>query len=74
MAIALSVLDVIEDENLQENASEVGKYALKELKTLMQKHEIIGDVRYDSKSYLSGFNNLFYFFIGAWDYFSVWNL
>ena len=44
-AIALKVLDVIEKENLMDNASKVGGYLLKELTALMDKFPVIGDVR-----------------------------
>ncbi len=44
-AIGLAVLDVIEDEQLQNNALEVGDYLLKGLETLKLKYPIIGDVR-----------------------------
>ena len=44
-AIALSVLNVIEAENLQQNALDVGNYLLSELNLLKQKYELIGDVR-----------------------------
>lgn len=42
---ALAVLDVIENEQLQKNAYEVGKYFLEQLQILKDKHELIGDVR-----------------------------
>ena len=44
-AIALSVLDVIEVENLQQNALDVGNYLITELKKLKENFEVIGDVR-----------------------------
>jgi len=44
-AIGLAVLEVIEDENLQANALEVGNYFLAKLNLLKSKHKIIGDVR-----------------------------
>jgi 4-aminobutyrate aminotransferase-like enzyme/Ser/Thr protein kinase RdoA (MazF antagonist) len=44
-AIGLEVLRVIKDEGLQENAKIVGDYLKNNLKTLMQQHAIIGDVR-----------------------------
>lgn len=44
-AIALAVLDVIEDESLMEKAANVGTYFLNSLKKLAEKHTIIGDVR-----------------------------
>ncbi|KAL0450943.1 UNVERIFIED_CONTAM: Alanine--glyoxylate aminotransferase 23, mitochondrial [Sesamum latifolium] len=44
-AAGLSVLRVIERENLQENAHVVGSYLKERLNDLKEKHEIIGDVR-----------------------------
>lgn len=44
-AAANAVLDVIETENLMDNAATVGAYAKAELTRLSQKHDIIGDVR-----------------------------
>jgi ethanolamine-phosphate phospho-lyase len=44
-AIALSVLEVIQKEKLQENARVVGDYLTRELKRLQEKHPLIGDVR-----------------------------
>jgi len=44
-AAAMAVLDVIEDENLMENARTVGAYARDGLKRLAEKHDLIGDVR-----------------------------
>lgn len=44
-AIGLSVLNVIEDEHLQANALHIGNYLLQELRHLMDKHPLIGDVR-----------------------------
>ncbi|CAN8317095.1 unnamed protein product [Cochlearia groenlandica] len=41
----LAVLNVIEKEKLQENASMVGSYLKDKLTQLKEKHEIIGDVR-----------------------------
>ena len=46
MAITHAVMKVIRDEKLQENAEEVGSYALNILRSLMEKHEMIGDVRF----------------------------
>ena len=46
MAAAEAVLCVIEDEKLQENATEVGEYLMKEAKELMAKYpQHVGDVR-----------------------------
>ncbi|XP_067644622.1 alanine--glyoxylate aminotransferase 2, mitochondrial isoform X2 [Eurosta solidaginis] len=44
-AVGISVLDVIEEENLQNNSLEVGTYFLKGLAELRERFEIIGDVR-----------------------------
>lgn len=45
MAIAESVLGVIEDECLQKNAQIVGDHLITNLKLLQNKHQCIGDVR-----------------------------
>jgi 4-aminobutyrate aminotransferase-like enzyme len=44
-AVGLSVLDVLRDEGLQENALQVGQHWLQSLCILMNRHAIIGDVR-----------------------------
>ena len=44
-AAALAVLDVIEEEQLQDNALEVGSYLVDHLRQLAEAHEAIGDVR-----------------------------
>ncbi len=44
-AAALAVLDVIENENLQQNAREVGKHIVTGLQLLADRNEIIGDIR-----------------------------
>ena len=44
-AIGMAVLDVIEEEGLQAHALELGAYFKEGLLGLMQKYEIIGDVR-----------------------------
>lgn len=44
-AIGQAVLDVIEEEQLQQNAKLVGDYYLQELRKLQQKYGCIGDVR-----------------------------
>ncbi|KAF7816198.1 alanine--glyoxylate aminotransferase 2-like protein 3, mitochondrial-like isoform X1 [Senna tora] len=44
-AAGLAVLKVIEKERLQQNAFVVGSYIKERLLSLMEKHEIIGDVR-----------------------------
>jgi len=45
MAMANAVLDVIEEENLRENATKVGDYLLNSLKKFKEDYELIGDVR-----------------------------
>ena len=45
IAIGMAVMDVIEEEELQENADRVGKRLLTGLKGLMDKYPLIGDVR-----------------------------
>lgn len=44
-AIALAVLDVIEDEGLQANAHDVGAFLMDGLRELATRHACIGDVR-----------------------------
>ena len=44
-AVGMAVLDVIEQENLQENALVVGQYLRDGLRALQSEHELIGDVR-----------------------------
>ncbi|MCB9458475.1 MAG: aminotransferase class III-fold pyridoxal phosphate-dependent enzyme [Anaerolineaceae bacterium] len=44
-AIGLEVLNIIEDENLQQNASEVGTYWMDRFKVLQATYPIIGHVR-----------------------------
>ncbi len=44
-AAAMATMNVIEDESLVENACVVGAYALKELSSLADKHELLADVR-----------------------------
>lgn len=44
-AVGLAVLEVIENENLQQHALEVGEYLLSKLESLRENHQIIGDVR-----------------------------
>jgi 4-aminobutyrate aminotransferase-like enzyme len=44
-AAGLAVLDVLESENLQANALDVGQYLVDGLRDLAERHEIIGDVR-----------------------------
>lgn len=45
MTAGLAVLDVIEQEQMQQHALDVGNYLLQGFRMLMQKHLIIGDVR-----------------------------
>jgi 4-aminobutyrate aminotransferase-like enzyme len=42
---AMAVLDVIDDEDLQNNALEVGNYIMDGLKALAKRHSLIGDLR-----------------------------
>ncbi|HBB94815.1 MAG TPA: class III aminotransferase [Blastocatellia bacterium] len=44
-AVGLAVLDVIRDEELQQNALEVGEYLEDGLRQLQEEHSLIGDVR-----------------------------
>jgi 4-aminobutyrate aminotransferase-like enzyme len=44
-AVGMAVLDVIEGEGLISNAETVGSYLKNGLRTLAQRHELIGDVR-----------------------------
>ena len=44
-AAGLAVLDVVRDEGLQQNAHAVGNYLIARLKSLQEKHALIGDVR-----------------------------
>ncbi|MFT5526211.1 MAG: 4-aminobutyrate aminotransferase-like enzyme/Ser/Thr protein kinase RdoA (MazF antagonist), partial [Pirellulaceae bacterium] len=44
-AIGLAVLDVLEEEQLQQHAYDVGQTLVVELRRLQGKHEVIGDVR-----------------------------
>jgi 4-aminobutyrate aminotransferase-like enzyme len=44
-AAGLAVLDVLEEERLQQNALQVGRYLTARLKALQEKHVLIGDVR-----------------------------
>ncbi len=45
MATGIAVLDVIQSEDLQQHALEVGNHLMNGLKELMKKYDIIGDVR-----------------------------
>jgi taurine-pyruvate aminotransferase len=44
-AAALENMKIIEEENLVENAAKMGEYLMEQLRSLQQKHQIIGDVR-----------------------------
>lgn len=44
-AVAKTVMEVIERENLRDNATKVGNHLLNSLRQLMNKHQLIGDVR-----------------------------
>jgi 4-aminobutyrate aminotransferase-like enzyme/Ser/Thr protein kinase RdoA (MazF antagonist) len=44
-ATGLAVLDVIRDEELQQNALEVGEYLKRDLNLLRARHRLVGDVR-----------------------------
>ncbi len=50
METGIAVMRVIQEEKLQQRALETGNYLLEKLRGLMQKHDIIGDVR--GKGYL----------------------
>lgn len=45
-AIGLAVLDVIEKEDLQGNATRVGNYLLELLAEQKDKHPLVGDIRW----------------------------
>lgn len=45
MAVSEAVLSVVEEENLQEKAKELGSYLLGKLTALRECHSVIGDVR-----------------------------
>lgn len=44
-AVGNAVLDIIENENLQQHAFELGNYLLGQLRELQPKHRLIGHVR-----------------------------
>lgn len=45
-AIAISVMNTVDNEKMMENANNVGKYLISELKTMQKKFpDVIGDVR-----------------------------
>lgn len=45
MAVGMAVMDVIEDENLQSHAKELGAYILNRWQSLKDKYEFVGDIR-----------------------------
>ena len=45
-SIANAVLDVIEKENLQTHAKDLGDYWLNQLKEIKDNYQLIGDIRY----------------------------
>ena len=45
-AVALAVLDTIEKEKLRENAVKVGNHLMARFNALMDKHSLIGNVRW----------------------------
>ena len=45
LAAALATMDVIENEHLRENSTEVGNYMLKRMAAWPSKHKLVGDVR-----------------------------
>ncbi|KAK6633959.1 hypothetical protein RUM44_004566 [Polyplax serrata] len=44
-AVALSVIRVVEEEKLRENATAVGEFFMNNAQKLKKKHEVVGDVR-----------------------------
>ncbi len=44
-SVALTVLDVIEEERLMENAERVGSHMMGRLRDMASEHEVVGDVR-----------------------------
>ena len=44
-AAALATIEYIEDKNLAENAHRLGNFALDKMRTMMEEHPILGDVR-----------------------------
>ena len=45
-SVANAVLDIIENENLQQHALQLGDYLKEKLLQLQTKHRLIGEVRY----------------------------
>lgn len=58
-AIALAVMDVIEEEKLQENALVTGKYWVSQLNEIKKQFPIIGDVRLDIMNLLENIEMCF---------------
>lgn len=52
-AVGNAVLDVIENEDLQQHALELGNYLVQKLRELQAKHRLIGDVRYVTQGFES---------------------
>ena len=44
-AVGMAVLDAIKEDKCQENSLEVGTYLMEQLVKLVDKYEIVGDVR-----------------------------
>ena len=44
-AAALATIEVIEEENLLENARDLGDYAIERMRAMKRKHPVIGDIR-----------------------------
>ena len=49
-AVALAVMDAIETDKLRENAVTVGNHLMRRFTQLMEKHKLIGDVRFVTQS------------------------
>lgn len=52
-AVGNAVLDIIENENLQQHALELGDYLKGKLLQLQTKHGLIGEVRYSDQQLVS---------------------
>ena len=52
-AVGNAVLDIIENENLQQHALELGDYLKGKLLQLQTKHRLIGEVRYSDQQLIS---------------------
>ena len=44
-AAALAALEYVEEEKLQENATQIGNYALERMRDMKKRHQLIGEVR-----------------------------